>query len=312
MSLRVRPTTLEEANNFVRVMHRHSRPTTGQKFSCGLVDDARDGILVGVAIGGRPVAPDLDDGYAFEIYRNCTDGTRKDPATALELRRLLALTPFARSEQRRAYEAPRNPIEAAAFMIMRSFMGFGSASTTRRHMTGFRTSSKRDLGSSSTPAVEWASWPNEVPAFVDRLRGVVIENRDAVEVILQHDTPSTLFYVDPPYVQSTRSSLKNLNGNRGHYYKHDCSDADHRRLAECLNALTGMVVVSGYPSELYDGLFAGWERHDKTHMADGARPRLEVIWINPACSRALASSPRPSRQLFHAEPGEGTTERDRV
>jgi hypothetical protein len=86
MSLRIVPVTLEDANDFVRRFHRHSRPVLGSKFAIGvrqkvvkdliasgpmLVDE-----LVGVAIVGRPVARLLDDGLTAEITRVCTDGTR--------------------------------------------------------------------------------------------------------------------------------------------------------------------------------------------------------------------------------------------
>lgn len=223
---------------------------------------------------------DLDD-EVVNVFR-----VLQDPTKAVELRRLLALTPFARAEFKRTYSKPKDDVEAAAFVIARSFMGFGSAASTRMHITGFRTSSKRNAGPSSTPAVEWAAWPDEVPAFVQRFRGVCIENRDAVAVMKMHDSPATLYYVDPPYVQSTRSSLRVKNGNRGHYYRHDMGDDDHRRLAEFLHGVAGMVVVSGYPCELYDELYQDWERHERAHMADGARPRTEVVWLNAACSRA--------------------------
>ncbi len=221
------------------------------------------------------------DGEVVNVFR-----VLRDPETAAQLRRRLALTPFAREEFRRTYTAPADPIEAAAFVIARSFMGFGSAASTRTHVTGFRTSSKRDLGTSSTPAVEWGQYPDEVPRFVERLRGVVIENRDAIAVMAQHDDPKTLHYVDPPYVHSTRSSLRNPNGNRGHYYRHELTDEEHERLADFLHSAAGMVVLSGYPSELYNRLFSDWYRVERPHLADGGRRRVEVMWLNQRAARA--------------------------
>lgn len=208
----------------------------------------------------------------------------QDPHSALQLQRLLSLTPFARAEFQRAYEPSVSAVDAAAKMITRSFMGFGSASTTRMHQTGFRSSSQRSRLGSPTPAQDWANWPAQVPHFIERLRTVCIENRDAIAVIAQHDAPSTLHYVDPPYVPSTRSSLKHKSINRGHYYKHDMDDAGHRRLAEVLRSLTGMVIVGGYRSVLYQDLYGDWERLDRNSRADGGRPRIESVWMNPACS----------------------------
>jgi hypothetical protein len=74
MKLRIVPTDLKTANEFVRRLHRHSRPVVGYKFAVGVEDET--GTLRGVAIVGRPVAPRLDDGTAAEITRLCTDGTR--------------------------------------------------------------------------------------------------------------------------------------------------------------------------------------------------------------------------------------------
>ena len=74
VKLRIVPTTLKAANEFVKRLHRHSRPVVGYKFAVGVEDET--GVLRGVAIVGRPVAQKLDDGKAAEITRLCTDGAR--------------------------------------------------------------------------------------------------------------------------------------------------------------------------------------------------------------------------------------------
>ena len=66
------PLHLREANEFVAKYHRHCLPTVGGKFAVGV---SVDGVLVGVAIAGRPVARKLDDGNTLEVLRVCTDGT---------------------------------------------------------------------------------------------------------------------------------------------------------------------------------------------------------------------------------------------
>ena len=57
--IRLVPTTLREANAFVKAHHRHHKPVTGHKFSIGCEVEGR---LVGVVIAGRPVSRYLDDG----------------------------------------------------------------------------------------------------------------------------------------------------------------------------------------------------------------------------------------------------------
>jgi DNA adenine methylase len=152
-------------------------------------------------------------------------------------------------------------------------MGFGSNSLNRGIKSGFRSNSNR---SGTTPAHDWANFPDALDALSARILGVVIENRDALEVMIRHDGNKTLHYVDPPYVHSTRS-FATSHGHHG--YKFEMTDDDHRKLAACLCELEGAVIVSGYHSELYDELYAGWDRVECKALADGARERTEVLWM---------------------------------
>lgn len=72
--LRVVPVTLGQAGRFIEVFHRHHRRLRGHKFSVGVARET-DGVLVGVAVVGRPVARAYDDGHTLEVSRTCTDGT---------------------------------------------------------------------------------------------------------------------------------------------------------------------------------------------------------------------------------------------
>lgn len=77
MALRLRPLSLREANAFVDEVHRHHGPTRGHKFSVGVEQlIGQDRELVGVAIAGRPVARNLDDGWHLEVLRLATVGTK--------------------------------------------------------------------------------------------------------------------------------------------------------------------------------------------------------------------------------------------
>lgn len=67
------PCTLVEANEYVKVFHRHHKATVGHKFSIKVVDNGK---TVGVAICGRPISRYLDNGQTLEINRLCTDGTK--------------------------------------------------------------------------------------------------------------------------------------------------------------------------------------------------------------------------------------------
>jgi len=66
------PVSLDTANAFVAINHRHSEPVLRAKFYLGILDQT--GLLRGVAIVGRPVSRVLDDSRTLEVNRCCTDG----------------------------------------------------------------------------------------------------------------------------------------------------------------------------------------------------------------------------------------------
>ncbi|WP_244424651.1 DNA adenine methylase [Methylobacterium nodulans] len=153
-----------------------------------------------------------------EIYNDLDDDVvnlfrvlRSDRAP--DLIAALRMTPFARAEFDWAYEVAADPVEEARRLIVRSFMGFGSDGFNRDVTTGFRANAHR---SGTTPAQDWAGLPDALCLAVERLRGVVIENRDAVEVLAQHDSPESLHYVDPPYLPETRSQKSRRAGGKFH------------------------------------------------------------------------------------------------
>lgn len=227
------------------------------------------------------------DGQVVNVFR-----VLRDPASAAELERRIRLTPFARAEFEWCYEPPGDPIDQAHKTIVRSFFGHGSDSVTRSCRTGFRA---KMTGHRALPSNSWATWWGSIAHFTDRLAAVLIEQRDAIEVMRQLDTPATLHYVDPPYVASTRSAIANGRG-KTHGYKHELTDADHRALGGALRHLEGMVVLSGYDCELYRELFGDWQASSCMTLADGARPRREWLWLNPAAAAAAAL---PQQLVLH-------------
>lgn len=206
------------------------------------------------------------DGEVVNLFRVVRDRGK-------ELAEAISATPFARDEFAQSYTPTSDQLEQARRTMIRSFMGFGSAAACGAK-TGFRANSNR---SGTTPARDWMNYPDCLSATIERLRGVVIENRDALDVMRQHDSPDTLHYVDPPYVWDTRS---NANPYCKKGYRHEMTDDQHRAMAAVLHELRGKVVLSGYGCDLYDReLFKDWKRIERPALADGARPRTEVLWI---------------------------------
>lgn len=217
----------------------------------------------------------------------------RDPEGAARLIAALDLTPFSRREFEDAYEQTNDPVERARRLVARCLMGFGSAAHNPRHQTGFRATNRR---ASTTPAHDWRNYPGKLPAIIDRLRGVVIESRPALEVIAQQDASDTLFYVDPPYVHGTRGSIR-WQAEEFRCYVHELTDDDHRDLAAVLHQVEGMVVLSGYRCDLYEEIFGSWWSTERDAVGDGAVARTEVLWLNPAAERM-----QTQRSLFRRAP----------
>ena len=209
------------------------------------------------------------DGEICNLFR-----VLRNPTQARELVRLVSLTPYAREEFELAWLTDGDPVEQARRTLFRSAAGFGTSGASGQWRTGFRGAVTQ---SGSTPAQDWQGMPAVLEAVADRLRGVVIEQMDAADCLRKYDDTQALHYIDPPYPQTTRGARW-----RGHAYRHEMSDDDHRRLAATVHALKGAVVISGYACELYDReLYAGWDRYEVATHADGGRDRVEALWVKP-------------------------------
>ncbi len=220
------------------------------------------------------------DGEIVNLFR-----VLRNPTQARELLRLMQLTPYARAEYELSYIIADDPIEQARRTLFRSAAGFSSVGASGRWKTGFRRNVAR---SGSTPADDWVSLRNSLEAIIERLQAVVIENNTATEIIRLYDRPDTLHYIDPPYVQDTRYIRW-----AGEAYRHDMTDDQHRELAEVLHSVAGAVVLSGYACPLYDELYDGWYRVDRVSHADGARDRIESLWLNPRAADIQAQMVMP-------------------
>ena len=104
-------------------------------------------------------------------------------------------------------------------------------------------------------ASSWLTAVDGLPDVHERLRGVVILNRDALDVIRQQDGPKTLFYLDPPYMHETRA---------GGGYSHEMSDEEHEQLLVTLQHVQGKFLLSCYPSKLYEK----YTRENSWNVAD--------------------------------------------
>ena len=147
-------------------------------------------------------------------------------------------------------------------------------------------------GGSST--VRWRNALDSIPAWHERLRNVVILNRDAFEILDRfEDVRGTAIYVDPPYDATTRGSLDG-SGRYLHEFDHDnpMFGDDHQRLRDVLATYKhARIVVSYYDCPRIRKLYAGWTfvrhtclKHLHAQNGRGSRSKVapEVLIINGA------------------------------
>ncbi|ENV14725.1 DNA adenine methylase [Acinetobacter schindleri] len=191
-----------------------------------------------------------------------------------QLQEQLQFTPFSRDEFFAAYGETSDPVEKARRMIIRAQMGFGSAGASKGK-TGFRMAGGRQ----KNYEIEiWNKYPNRLYPIAERLKQVLIENQPAAKVISNYDDESTLFFVDPPYVRSTRTA--NIKA-----YRHEMNDQQHIELIDQLNQVAGKVILCGYDSEIYNSRLSHWTKLTRSVQASGNKggvSREEVLWINAA------------------------------
>ncbi|MBX3082917.1 MAG: DNA adenine methylase [Anaerolineae bacterium] len=187
--------------------------------------------------------------------------------------RAIWCTPYAREELRLARSREQcDPLEQARRFYVRQWQSFGSC--VGKSSTGWRF--QIGAGDSRASATKLWNETEHLWTVAARLKLVQIECDDAFKVIQRFDSPQTVFYLDPPYVHSTRYHNSTDKG-----YAHEMNDDDHRRLSVLVKSVQGMVLLSGYQSELYDELFEDW--HCVKHEAKNIRGQQEIecLWLSP-------------------------------
>ena len=208
------------------------------------------------------------DGRITRLFRVLRDSGE-------EFRRRITLTPYSEVEFADAAGlAEGDEIEQARRDFVRwrqSVGGRGDAFSYTLHRV---RRGMADVVSGYLSAID-----EQLPLIVERLRRVQLVCRPALDVIRKWDGPETLFYCDPPYLHNTR------NPTSIDVYGCEMSEDEHRELAKALGACRGKVVVSGYPSSLYDELYQSWRtvQFELPNNAAGGRFKArmqEVLWLN--------------------------------
>lgn len=214
---------------------------------------------------------DVDDAIVafFRVLRDNPEG----------LEAACRLSPYARAE----YDACKttgegvDDLEKARRLYVRISQSFGKTGSAT---TGW----SRTVARTQSPPASMLGRIGRFAAAAARLAEATIEHTDACDLVAAMATDDTVVYADPPYLASTRS-VRSGNAND---YRCDAGDElFHERLAATLHATPASVFLSGYPSDLYDRLYDGWDHVDfdvKCTSSDGRRTvrgaRVERVWSN--------------------------------
>jgi DNA adenine methylase len=185
------------------------------------------------------------------------------------------LIPYSQVEFEAAANYPpgASDLEMAICDFVRWRQSFGGKGESWSYTT------TRSRGGMAGDVNAWWTAIEHLPEIIDRIRRVQILCQSAFDAIPRFDHPEGLIYCDPPYVHSTREQNSRM------VYHAEMSDEEHRELAHLLGTCKAKVIVSGYPSPLYDELYAGWhsDTFDIANHAAGGKEKSreeERLWMN--------------------------------
>lgn len=266
------------ANQITQIPHRNRVEPYGGMFSVSLRLDPPDGA---------------------EVYNDKADvlvnlfAVVRDPLTRLELQEALQWTLFSRREYKRCVRGQHAAGISDVERARRTYVVIAQSRDCSVLHKGWRHAGAKYRGN---VADTFVSGQARIPEVGERLRNVMIEHADANSIIRQWDAEDTLFYVDSPYLLSKRNSLG---------YIHEMNDAEHLAHLATVRACRGMVLVSGYASEMYARELEsnGWRRREFETVAHSSASnakrlnaaRVECLWLNPAAMDALE---QPAFGLF--------------
>lgn len=197
---------------------------------------------------------------------NLFECIKSDPE---KLARLIYLTPYSREVYEKAYqENPEDKFEAALNFYIRLNMGHGFRTT------GEKVGWKNDVQGRERAyaAKNWCDLPEMLMEAAERLRGVQIENRPAIELMDRFNYKNVLVYLDPPYMPEVR---------HGKQYKCEMFDHEsHEEILEAAKAHKGPVLISGYDTELYNDMLRGWHKEETTSYSQVCSKKREILWMN--------------------------------
>lgn len=187
----------------------------------------------------------------------------------------LRFVPYSQYEFENASSYPEgaSDLEKAACDFIRWRQSFGGQGRSWSYTT------RRARGGMAGDVNAWWTAIDLLPEIIDRLRRVQILSQPAIDAIKRFDHPEALIYCDPPYLHETRGPTSR------DIYGIEMTEKEHVALACVLKECQSKVVISGYPSRLYDEMFSSWRTTEfdiANHSAGGHKKRRkrETLWLN--------------------------------
>ena len=185
----------------------------------------------------------------------------------------LELTPHCREDYETIKLADITcPLEKARCFFIKTVCSFGNTGALKPYNSWSYTVND-DRYRVSQSVARLLSKIDGLKNVVEELRLIQIEKRDFRKILEMYDGPNTTFYVDPPYLKSTRSG--NIK------YKHEIDESEHIELCSLLNKLQGQYLLSGYDNQIYEeNLNYKSVNRIGSCKTNAEKVSTEVLWAN--------------------------------
>nr|BDD45919.1 SAM-dependent methyltransferase [Pseudomonadaceae bacterium] len=231
-----------------------------------------------------------------DIHHQLTNFWRvlQDESRFSQFKRIIDAVPYSQVEWTEADEPDNDPVRSAAKFFIRC------RQSRAGKCDGFATLSRnRTRRNMNEQASSWLTAVEGLPAVAERLKRVVILCKDAVNVIRSEDGANTLFYLDPPYMHETRVTTSD--------YDFEMTVEQHEILLRTVKQCVGKVMLSGYPSDVYDQYLSDWHHVDfdidnKASSAKKKPRKIERLWMNFESEAGREAAPDRGRAARPSQP----------
>lgn len=196
----------------------------------------------------------------------------RDKYSRAVLMDLIDLTPYGRKEFFSCLEPSDNPVEDARRFYVKQNQSFSAVGDS----FGFAK------GTSNSPVLRFYKRIRN-SGLLQRIQNITFENISFERAIELYDTDKTLFYCDPPYVDTADYETHGVS----------YSAVEHNKLIDCLLKVKGFAMLSNYENELNNRLLdAGWKlekkkfvcliAHNEKSLKNGVdQERTECLYLSP-------------------------------